>query len=263
MNHELTIIGCGIAAPGLDDMAALRACFSNATGTNEPGPAAATSLLSARERRRAPETVRLSMAASEQACIAAGLTPGEPVAVFCSGMGDLAINDYMCRTLAEEPDMLSPMRFHNSVHNAAAGYWSIGAGATGDVTALSAASDSLVGGLIETAARVHCSGQPVLLVVYDAIAEGPLRAVWPSRQPFAGALVLGPANRRGRNVRLRLQTGLTGDRCPPLPGTLNERIEDNPAARTLHALALGAGLTDGPVRLAAAQGPGLCLEPLA
>ena len=45
--------------------------------------------------------------------------------MFASTYGDLAITDYMCSTLAKAPMTLSPTRFHNSVHNAAAGYWSI------------------------------------------------------------------------------------------------------------------------------------------
>jgi len=32
----------------------------------------------------------------------------------------------MCKTLADDPLLLSPTRFHHSVHNAASGYWAIG-----------------------------------------------------------------------------------------------------------------------------------------
>ncbi|NBB93690.1 MAG: hypothetical protein GVY32_11035 [Gammaproteobacteria bacterium] len=257
MKITLRTLGCGVSAPGLPDLESLsHALAGKDPGTEMPG-AAGISLLSPRERRRCPATVKLSMAAAEQACRAAGVEPDRPDAVFTSGMGDLAISDYMCRTLAETPDLLSPMRFHNSVHNAAAGYWSIGAGARGDVTALSGATDSLVTGLIEAAARVHCDRRPVLLVVYDMLADGPMRAVWQARHPFACAFLLGPAAPGSANLELSPEDGVREDDCPPLPSALAERVADNPAARALHLLALVSGHHDAPLRLAAAQGPGL------
>lgn len=261
MSAMLRMLGCGLSAPGLPDVEALAAVLAGGElGEERPG-SESISLLSPRERRRCPETVRLSMAAAEQACRAAGIAPAQPDAVFTSGMGDLAISDYMCRTLAETPELLSPMRFHNSVHNAAAGYWSIGAGARGDVTALSGATDSLVTGLIEAAARIESDRQPVLLVVYDTIADGPMQAVWPARHPFACALLLGPADNAAAAMRFEPEPGLTTDRCPALPAGLAARMEDNPAARALHLLALALDHHSEPVRLAARQGPGLRIEP--
>lgn len=263
MKTIVRLLGCGVSAPGLPDIDALaRVLEGGELGEENPG-SACISLLSARERRRCPETVRLSMAAAEQACRAANVDPSQPDAVFASGMGDLAISDYMCRTLADTPELLSPMRFHNSVHNAAAGYWSIGAGARGDVTALSGATDSLVSGLVEAASRVRAGGRPVLLVVYDAAAEGPMRAVWPARHPFAGAFLLGIADDERDAVALAAEPGLDEDDCPPLPPGLAERASDNPAARALHLLALALGHHDGVVRLGARQGPGIRIEPAA
>lgn len=260
MNVKLGILGCGLCAPGLPDIDALSRVFAGAgLGDEKPG-SAAISLLSPRERRRCPETVRMSMAAAEQACRAADVDPARPDAVFTSGMGDLMISDYMCRTLADTPDLLSPMRFHNSVHNAAAGYWSIGAGARGDVTALSGATDSLITGLIEAAARVQADGAQVLLVIYDSVADGPMRAVWPARHPFAAALLLGAAGQGMAGIALTPENGIGADECPPLPAGLAERVTDNPAARALHLLALASGCHASAVRLAAAQGPGLRIE---
>lgn len=263
MSTRFSIHGCGISAPGLPDMDALSQVLSGGElGSDAPG-SASISLLSPRERRRCPETVRLSMAAAEQACRAAGIDPSQPDAVFTSGMGDLAISDYMCRTLADTPDLLSPMRFHNSVHNAAAGYWSIGAGVRGDVTALSGATDSLVTGLIEAASRVRSEGRPVLLVIYDTVADGPMRAVWSAQHPFACGLLLGPADGSERAFDIEPLAGLSEDKAPPLPDGLSERVADNPAARALHLLALALDREHAPLELAARQGPGLRIEPAA
>lgn len=262
MMAKLRLLGCGLSAPGLPDLDALSQVLAGGKlGEDEP-ESSRISLLSPRERRRCPETVRLSMAAAEQACRAAHIDPSQPDAVFTSGMGDLAISDYMCRTLAETPELLSPMRFHNSVHNAAAGYWSIGAGVHGDVTALSGATDSLVTGLIEAAARVSAEHRPVLLVVYDAEADGPMHAVWPVRYPFAGAFLLGVADDDGKEtILIDAEPGAAEDDCPALPASLAGRVADNPAARALHLLTLALGHHRAPLHLAARQGPGLRIEP--
>lgn len=257
---EVAIPGVGIAAPGLGDWAAFTAALAGGEiderSTPEP-----SRLLSARERRRSPQTVRLSFCAAEQACRMAGLQAGAPDAIFASAMGDVEITDYMCRTLAATPELVSPTRFHNSVHNAAAGYWSIGAGATGDITALSGATDSVGVALTEAALRIGAGGGPVLVVVYDDRAHGAMTSIWPARWPFCAALVLADPATCGEAPRLRIgpvYPSPSEDSHPPLPAALEARIRDNPAARILPVLALIAGA--GPVTLAASQGPGLQID---
>ena len=219
-----------------------------------------SSLLSARERRRAPAAVKLSFAAAEEACAMAGFQPAEPIAIFSSGMGDLDITDYMCRTLTDQPMLLSPTRFHNSVHNAASGYWSIGAGATGDVTAISGWRDSATAGLIDAVSRLtDDADQPVLLVVYDDTAHEAMRDLWTSEHSFCGALVLGRPGSARALARLQARTCRGPDHHPDLPAELAQRVDDNPAARLLPLLGLIAGQLDGEVALGAEQGPGLVL----
>ncbi len=253
MNIDFDILGAGICAPGLPDWEALLTALAG-RGLSEDRKAQPSALLSPRERRRAPAAVKLSFAAAEQACAMAGLEPAEPVAVFSSGMGDLQITDYMCRTLAEQPDLLSPTRFHNSVHNAASGYWSIGAGATGDVTAVSGWRDSALVGLLECLSRIHHEQQPVLLVVYDDVACGPMRDLWPTEQPFCAAMVMARPGNSAAVSRLQATVGRDRDPHDELPEPLQARIVDNPAARILPLMALVAGHTSGPVTLAGEQG---------
>ena len=52
------------------------------------------------------------------------------------------------------PHTISPTRFHNSVHNAAAGYWTIGAGCMQATTALSAYDATFAEGLLEALAQL-------------------------------------------------------------------------------------------------------------
>lgn len=256
---RVAVGGIGVAAPGLPDWNALLSALGGQDLDTELQPHA-SSLLSARERRRCPETVRLSFSAAEQACDMADTPPAGIEAVFCSGMGDLQITDYMCRTLAESPELLSPTRFHNSVHNAAAGYWSIGAGVRLDVTAVSGWRDSAQAGLLEAVSRVHAGNRPVLLVVYDSAGVGPMQDVWTARRPFSSALLLAPEATPGALacLELTLHRCAEGDRGPCLPSGLAGIVADNPAARMLPVLALLApGVEEAEAELCAEQGPGL------
>lgn len=163
----------------------------------EPAPPAATTrpapeLLPPNERRRAPDTVAVAMEAALAACRGAGIAPASLPCVFSSRYGDLAITDYMCATLASTPAQLSPTRFHNSVHNAAAGYWSIGAGSTRAYTALAAGEHTFGASLLEACVQAFCGAENILLVTYDIDARGPLAAMSPSRQLLSAALIVGP-----------------------------------------------------------------------
>ena len=167
------------------------------SGTEAPptenAPRPAPTLLPPTERRRAPDTVAIALDAAASACASAHRDPATLACVFASMHGDLAITDYMCSTLAQDPKLLSPTRFHNSVHNAAAGYWSIGTGCVKPYTALSAVEHSFGAGLLETCVQALSTGEPVLLVSYDIDSRGPLSHVANSRHMLSVGLVISPA----------------------------------------------------------------------
>jgi hypothetical protein len=150
------------------------------------------SLLAPTERRRAPDTVALALEVALQACKAADLAPHLPSTVFASTYGDLAITDYMCATLAATPTLVSPTKFHNSVHNAAAGYWSIGAHSLAPYIAISAGKHTFACGLLEAVVQAMCGDRPVLYVAYDIEARGPLATMTSSVGLLATALILSP-----------------------------------------------------------------------
>lgn len=151
-----------------------------------------TTLLPPAERRRAPATVSLALSVAEQACRQAGVPPQRLRSVFASAHGDLEITDYLCRTLAESPEHLSPTKFHHSVHNAASGYWTIGVGNMQASTAISAGQHSFAQGLLEAATQAVCEQAPVLLVAYDMPAPAPLASITGSTALVGLALVLAP-----------------------------------------------------------------------
>jgi hypothetical protein len=151
-------------------------------------------LLAPTERRRAPDTVAVALEVAARACEAAGRKPSDLPSVFASTHGDVAISDYMCSTLASTPTLISPIKFHNSVHNAAAGYWSIGTGSLAPYTAISAYEYTFGAGLLEAATQAVCEQRPVLYVAFDIESKGALATMARSRGLLGAALVLAPAS---------------------------------------------------------------------
>ena len=80
-------------------------------------------------------------------CRATALPAASLATVFASSDADLAIIHRICLALTATPRLISPTDFHNSVHNAAAGYWSIAAGARAASTTISAHDGSFAAGL--------------------------------------------------------------------------------------------------------------------
>lgn len=189
----LFIEGVAFWAPTLPGWHIARAAFRGEGALAEP-PALrpAPELLAATQRRRAPDTVVLALEVASRAVAQAGLDPARLPSVFVSAHGDLVINDSMCKTLAEAPSLVSPTRFHNSVHNAASGYWTMATGCAQASTALTAFENSFAAGLLEAATQCVADDRPVLLVGYDIEACGALKSVTRSLGLLATALVLAP-----------------------------------------------------------------------
>jgi hypothetical protein len=158
----------------------------------QAAPRPSPTLLAPTERRRAPDTVAIALEVAVRACESAKMDPKELPSVFASTHGDLAISDYMSETLARTPTLISPIRFHNSVHNSAAGYWTIGTGCHEPYTALTAYEDTFGEGLLEALSQAECDDRAVLLVAYDVDARGPLATIVPSHGIVGGGVVVSP-----------------------------------------------------------------------
>jgi hypothetical protein len=191
--HTLYIEGIGFWAsrlPGWDAARSILRGETAAPAAAQPRPA--PSLLPPAERRRAPDTVAASLEVAARACEMAGRDPKLMPSVFASTHGDLAISDNLCDTLAKTPSLVSPTKFHNSVHNAAAGYWTIATGCVKPYTSVSGYYFTFGEGLLEAASQALNENTPVLFVAFDIEAKGPVGTMQPSRGVFAGALVLSP-----------------------------------------------------------------------
>lgn len=174
-------------------------------------------LLAANERRRAPESVAVALEVALAACQAADRDPATLASVFASTHGDLGITDYMSTTLAgDDPASISPTRFHNSVHNAAAGYWTIGAGCMHPATALSAYDATFAQGLLEALVQLATGQEAILLAAYDTGATGPFHALTHITGTVGGALVLATGEGAGRRITAQLEQGTASPDKGPL-----------------------------------------------
>ena len=191
----------------------------------------------ARERRRSPLMVRLAVEVAYQACARAGIDTQNVATVYSSSMGDTEITDYMCWVLSGESKVLSPTRFHNSVHNAPAGYWSISAGNHAPSNSIAGSRESFPVAILEASILSAAEQRPVLLIASDIIVPGPLGDVYPIGEPFGVALVLDAAATDDNVWEASVEQCATGPRWPdvrhPLLQTISER---NPAARCLALL---------------------------
>ena len=224
-----------------------------------PAKRPAPELLPPAERRRAPDSVAVALEVASAAVAASGRDPATLPSLFASTHGDLAINDSMCATLATAPTTISPTKFHNSVHNAAAGYWTIGTRCHAASSAITAGDATFGAGLLEAMAQCVAEDRPVLLVAFDVQAVGPLATVTRSDGLLACALVLAPAG-QARADAVRLEASLDSRPAPvSAPRTATARaLAGNAMAGALPALeALARGT---PARLALPLGPRLTLQ---
>ncbi len=202
-------------APTLPGWEHARAAFrGEAEPAAQPAPRPAPAVLAAAERRRATDTVALALEVADAALRSSGLGAASMPSVFTSAHGDLAVNDYMCRTLATTPQLISPTKFHNSVHNAAAGYWTIGTDCHEASTSLSAFDRSFAAGLLEAATQCEADDRVVLLVASDVESVGALSSVTDSRGLLACAMVLAPSP-SARTVATFDWTLVAGPSQPP------------------------------------------------
>ena len=190
---EACILGIGLLAPGLDGWAASRPILAGAQPwMRRPVVLPAPGILPATERRRAGAVIRLALAVAGEAVAASGLDPAALRSVFATSNGDGPTVGAVLDAISRPDGFVSPTLFHNSVHNAAAGYWSIGVGSQRPATSIGCHDGTFGAALMKAMAECCVECEPVLLVVYDVPFPAPLDAVRPMGDAFGVALVLAP-----------------------------------------------------------------------
>jgi len=236
---RLWIGGASVLGPGLPGWEGSRPILAgHAPWREAPVALPPPALLPPTERRRTSLAVRLALAAAAEAAAQSGLPADALDTVFCSSNGDGAVVGAILDTLAAGGDV-SPTQFHNSVHNAAAGYWGIGAGSTRGSVSLGCHDDTMPAGLLQAAAGVAAWGRPVLFCAYDAPLPEPLAACRPGTGPFGAALVLTAERCPGSRAALTLRYRTDGTEAPGAAprSPLRQALEEgNPAARALPLL---------------------------
>jgi len=256
--------GIGLLGPGLASWSQGRECLQGtapyqATGCVLPPPMA----LPQAERRRAGAVVKVSLAVGGEAVAASGLQAATLASVFSSSSGDAVNCHEICGTLASSDRLISPTRFHNSVHNAAAGYWSISSGAMATSSVLCARDASFAAGLLEAMTQVAVEQAPVLLVAYDTDYPEPLRSARAIPDSFGVALVLAPGRSERSQARWTLEPA---GYLSPLPAdrlddpALEKLRLDIPAARCLPLLRSLAQRQSGRIVLDYLEGSQMALQ---
>ena len=231
--------GIGLVAPGLNGWAASASILAG-TASYVAAPLAipVLEILPAAERRRTPKVVKLAIAAGCEALANAGQPAAETATVFASSGGDGDVIHQICDTLTQPKREVSPTLFHNSVHNAAAGYWGIATGAHVASTSLCAFDASFAAGLIEAAAQMNIDRRHVLLVAYDSPYPEPLNGVRHIGAEFGVAMLLSPqqSERSLSAIDISLVSNTT-----PITKSIQTELENFrasvPAARALPLLA--------------------------
>lgn len=190
------------------------------------------------ERRRATLSTRVVLSVTKDALTHAGWEPSTVPTVFASSSGSPDITNELCSALASGDTQISPTRFHNSVHNAAAGYYSIAVACHAPSTTLGAHDGSAAAGLLEASVLLTTESTQALFVAFDVPYTGPLADLRPIADPFGVALALSPQPGPGRIAELRVER-VPGRSLPEstcADAKLDYVREHNPSARLLPLL---------------------------
>lgn len=252
MTLTVHLQGIGVYGPGLTGWAQTAEVLAGRSAyTSAPIQLPAPEALPAAERRRAGTTIKLAFAVGFEAIRQADADASTLRSVFTSSGGDCDNCHAILETLASADRAVSPTRFHNSVHNAAAGYWGIATRAMAPCQVIGAYDASFGAGLLDALAQVAVDGQPVLLIAYDSEYPEPLRAKRDTPDCGAVALLLSPEAEGALGV---LTVAPTTEAAEPMPGASLEALRTSiPAMRALPLLR----------RVAAGQGGEVVLDYLA
>jgi len=167
--------GIGLMAPGLPDWSAGAAVLrGDRAHGSAPTVLPVPELLPGAERRRASRVIKLALGVGLQAVRQAGADASTLATVFAASGADGHNCHALCEQLASDDRQISPTRFHNSVHNVAAGYWGIATHSMAPCQVIAAFDGSFGAGLLDALAQVMLDRCPVLLVAYDSEYPAPL-----------------------------------------------------------------------------------------
>ena len=236
---EAFIQGVGVCGPGFDGWDTSVAVLAGAQEyIQQETRLVPPAILPPNERRRTGTAVRLALSVAHQASEMAGIRPGSIASIFATSTGDGVVMHAILETLTAHGPV-SPTQFHNSVHNAAAGYWSIGTGSRQPASCLAGHDATPAAALLKAIAAIHVEREPVLLCIYDSPLPPPLDTGHSMQSAFGVGLVLTPLPNEAALSRLSIMYSANppppGSETPHLPA-LQPLARSNTAARMLRLL---------------------------
>ncbi len=233
------IEGVGLLGPGLCGWRSARPVLAGEEPyVSAPPVITASDFLPSSERRRAGVLVKLALAVAQEAFSNAGREAASTATLFTSSSGDGDTVHEIFETLASSQREISPTRFHNSVHNAAAGYWSIATQSREPSTSLCGYDASFAMGLLDATTQVAVERKAAALIAYDQPYPEPLFAKRPLAGCFAVALVLAPESSERATAVIDVAFAARPKRATSLPHPGLEALRAGiPAARSLPLLA--------------------------
>ena len=247
---EVGVYGIGAIGPGFSSWPDLKdRLTANSLDLRDKTQLPNLDILPPAERRRASPIIKAGICAGLEACLDAGMSPTDLQTIFTSSGGDGANCIAICEQLATDDPLISPTRFHNSVHNTVAGYWGIATGCMKPSQAISAEDGSFAAGLLEAATQTVASGMPTLLVSYDMSYPEPLNTFRNISGTAAIALVIG-LNKRTESRYPSLMMPFEGRSLGRQPSYT--RV-DNPTLQALNLLTMipqqSSGMTTFPLQI--------------
>ena len=252
---EAFVSGIGVFGPGLRSWSEGQTALSGSSEfPNEEPEIPVPEIVDRKERRRCSPTVRLALAVATEAVGGAKADPSTLSTVFANSAGDSKVVHNLLLALAKPNKPVSPTNFHNSVHNAPAGYWSIAVGSRQPSTSIAANEFTFSSALIKSVAQAQSTGKPVMLVCYEHPFPFPLNETYRLGSAFAVGLVMTPRMEKTSFAKLNLSWRVGTDRpiAQPKQAALTEIWTVNPAAKSIPLLELLASGVEGKVALAGA-----------
>lgn len=257
--------GVGMVGPGLADWSQARPILAGRAPYVDSGmPRLSPALLSGELRRRAGDHIRIAIQVATEAVAHAGVDAANLPSIFATSESDGQVTHAICEAVVQPQPAVSPTRFHNSVTNASAGYWSMAVNCLRPSTSVAGFDASFAVGLLEACVQTLTDAEEVLLVAHDTRLPDPLDGARPMLASFGAALVLArrASDRSLARLEVSILSAVAAETRMSQPALEALRC-GNPAARALPllaALAIG-GPADLSVPYVGGQGVRIVVQP--
>lgn len=238
--RPIHVTGLGLFAPGFASLDAFARGEADPAVNDAPNP-----WVPSRLGRGTSLLTRMLGECAAQAAADGGLDPKTCATVYGSALGEFETMVLLLDVIFRGDGQLSPMRFKNSVHNAASGLGSIGQGNAAFSTALAGGPRSFEVSMIEAlllSAETECD---VAVSVADDRLPEPFAALGPEVGLGVGLALRARVPEGGRVLATITALRQAREPAPPVTsfrGRTLERWAGNP---TLSALPLVDAILDG------------------